>query len=157
MVWLIFALGLTVGFVAGVVLDDAFDLYLASRKERRMNKTARGFASSKVITTGLLILAVVLQLVVGVVMIVERGNRQEYDACTTRYQQEFAAAYQARITSSTEAANALEQVVRAVGAEDSAQFRLAVSEYLRLRDQQIRDQKKNPYPPLPDELCGAKP
>lgn len=159
MAWLIFALGLFVGFLAGVVLDDALDLYRASRKERRMTKPPRRSAASRVarwegLTPALLALAVLLQLAVGVVMIVERSNRAEYDACTTRWQQDFAAAYQARIASSTEAANALEQVIRAVGAEDPARFRVSIAEYLRLRDTQIRDQKKNPYPPLPDELCG---
>lgn len=150
----IFALGLLVGFLAGIALDDAFDLYRASRKERRMktSKPTRGTILGVVLS-----IAVLLQLGVGVLIIVERAARQEYADCTTRWQQSFAAAYQSRIESSTAASDALEAVIRAVDAEQPDRFREAVDDYLLLRDRQIKDQKRNPYPPLPDELCGEKP
>lgn len=155
-IWLLCALCLLVGFLAGVTLDDAFDLYLASRKERRMTKVPRKLSGRTLTAVGLAFV-VLLQLGVGVVMIVERSNRQEYEACTDRWQQNFAAAYQARIESSTEASNALEEVIRAVDAENPDRFRSTVDNYLKIRDTQIKDQAKNPYPALPDELCGEKP
>lgn len=151
---LLCALSLGVGFLAGIALDDALDLYRASRKERRMSRTK---PAGRTILGVLLSVAVALQLGVGVLIIFERAARQDYADCTTRWQQEFASAYRARIESSTAASDALEQVVRAVDAENPDRFRESVDAYLLLRDQQIKDQKRNPYPPLPDELCGEKP
>lgn len=166
---LLCALSLGVGFLAGIALDDALDLYRASRKERRMSKIEK--PNSRALLGILLAVAVVLQLGVGLLLIDARRDLADserrnadiaerlavYTDCTTRWQQSFAAAYQARIESSTAASDALEQVVRAVDAENPDRFRSAVDAYLLLRDRQISDQRRNPYPPLPDELCGEKP
>lgn len=152
-----FALGVCIG----VTFDDAWDLYRQSRKDRRMTATSNG--SRRLLGWTIIAIAVV-QVFVGIGLIKSRldlaaaeRDRASYETCTSRWQQEFASAYKARIASSTDAANALEQVVRAVGAEDPDRFRDAVHDYLVLRDAQIRDQKSNPYPPLPDELCGDRP
>lgn len=169
MTGLLCVLSLGVGFLAGIALDDALDLYRASRKERRMSQI--GKPNSRAILGVLLGFAVALQLGVGVLLIDARRDLADserrnadiaerltvYTDCTTRWQQSFAAAYQARVESSTAASNALEKVVRAVDAQDSDRFRDSVDAYLLLRDRQIKDQQRNPYPPLPDELCGEKP
>lgn len=165
MAWLIFVLGLLLGVLIGVVLRDALDLYRQSRQSRKardMNKVHPPKIQS--VLWLLLALAVVLQLGVGGLLVYSRFDEQNdrkardaYQACTTNWQQEFASAYKARIESSTEAANALEEVVRAVDSENPERFRRAVDDYLSLRDTQVKDQEKNPYPPLPDELCGEKP
>lgn len=166
---LLCVLCLCVGFLAGIALDDAFDLYRASRKERRMSKI--GKPNNRTVLGVLLSIAVALQLGVGLLLIDARRdlasserrgvevaeNLAVYTDCTTRWQQSFASAYRARIESSTAASDALEEVIRAVDAESPDRFRASVDAYLLLRDQQINDQKRNPYPPLPDELCGEKP
>lgn len=162
--WLCCLLCLLVGFLAGIALDDALDLIRSSRKARAMTVNNPHIPTGRTVMWAVLIFAVGVQVLVGGALIKSRfelqnaeRDRAEYESCSNRWQQDFATAYKARVKSSTEASNALEVVIRAVGAQDPDRFRAAVAEYLRLRDTQISEQQKNPYPPLPDELCGDKP
>lgn len=113
---------------------------------------------------GTLALAVAIQLVVGILLIDSRRDlsaaereRDAYATCTSRWQQQFAAAYKARIEVSIEERAALEEVVRSVAAQDQRRFDRAIDAYVATRDNQLDEQQQNPYPPLPNELCGEKP
>lgn len=163
MIWLVFTLGLLVGFLGGVVGRDAFDLYRDSRKERTMNDKHSG-GGANIFLTVLLGVVVAAQLFVGVLLIDSRRdladserNASDFAACNVRWQQEFAAAYQARVKASTDVTEALERVVRAVDAQDQSEFRDAVDAYIEVRDRQDREVDRNQYPPLPSELCGEAP
>jgi hypothetical protein len=150
---------LLIGFLVGVVLEDAYGLYRIARKDRPMPKP-----SGRQILGGVLVVAVVLQLLVGVLLIdarrdLSQSNREvdEYVSCTTGWQQDFAAAYRARIAVAEDTAAAMEEVVRSVAADNPERFDAAVADYIAVRDEQITEQRRRPYPPLPDELCGPMP
>lgn len=156
-------LSLLVGFLAGIALDDALDLYRHSRKAKDMKANVHP-PSSRTLWAVALAAVVAAQLIVGGMLIKSRldlqnaeRDRASYQACTNRWQQEFASAYLARLTASTDASAALERVIRGVDTEDIVRIRVAVDEYLELRAQQVKSQQRNPYPALPDDLCGETP
>lgn len=167
MIWLH---GLAVGLLAGVAMRDAFDLLMQSKKERKMS-TTRKVSLGRALATSVLVVGVVFQLVVGVLLIDSRRDqarseraaadaereRDNYSKCMDRYQQNFAAAYKARLEASTDVNNAIERVIRAVAMQNSDEFRDAIGAYIAVRDEQDQQRKDNPYPPLPDDLCGGKP
>lgn len=101
-----------------------------------------------------LVLTLVLNTVVGVLLITTRQSTAAYSRCTAEWQQQFGEAYRARVAASSAVDNAMDGVVRAVAAEDSEAFKLAVQKYVGLRDEQAETRKKNPLPPLPEVLCG---
>lgn len=149
------------GVLAGVVLDDALDLYRASRKDRPMRLH---LPNGRTLLGAALVVAVLLQFAVGVMLIDARRDldnsvrrQSEFAACNVRWQQSFAAAYQARVRASADVTEALEQVVRAVDTQNPNRFREAVTTYIELRDRQDREVRRNQYPPLPAELCGEAP
>lgn len=73
--------------------------------------------------------------------------------CVANYSQQFSAAYQARLASSS--TPQLDDVLKAADQKDTAAFNKALDQYLAARDQQIAEQQRNPYPPLPDTFCGG--
>ena len=152
---LLCTLSLLVGFLIGITLDDALALYRASRKDRHMSRV-KVPAARTILAIGLVI-GVILQLGVGVFIIFERAARVGYAECNAQWQQKFAAAYSTRLVASSESSEALEAVVRSVRSNDRAKIDAAIDAYLVIRDRQVRQQERNPYPALPDELCGARP
>lgn len=151
------ALAFCVGFACGVLLDDAWDLYREQLKETHMRKLSiprpRRPSFRQVAAFGL-VLAVVMQLAVGAMLIFTRLATDQYARCTAQWQQQFGSAYAARIDASTEVSTAIDDIVTSVGAEDQTAFREAVTRYLAVRAQQDKDRAQNPYPPLPQALCG---
>lgn len=147
---LVGALGLLVGFLIGVVFDDALDLFRASRRERDMNRSSIGRGA----LAGGLVVAVVLQVTVGVLLILTRHATGDYAACTGRWQQDFSVAYKTRLADSIPVQNALDNLIRAVASQDRAKFQASLARYVKLRDAQEKGRKENPLPPLPETLCG---
>lgn len=147
---------LLVGFLAGIALDDALDLYRHSRKAKNMKANVHP-PSGRTMWTIALAVVVLAQILVGGLLIKTRIDNADYVSCTSKWQQDFASAYQARLTASTDASAALERVIRGVDSEDLGRIRVAVDEYLELRSEQVKSQQSNPYPALPDQLCGETP
>lgn len=150
MIALFFALGLLLGFLVGVVIRDALDL-LASRKEKRMPLSSPAHR----LFTVAFVVSLLFNSAVGVLLIVTRKSAEDYSRCTADWQQEFAAAYQARLAASIDVSEAMDAVVRAVYAQDREAFAKSVRAYVKTRDQQESDRADNPLPPLPDRVCGA--
>lgn len=158
--WTIFGLGLTLGFVSGIALDDAYALYRAWRSEihggepmpteaaRRHRSRLTIFA----ITSFVAVLA--LNAAVGFLLIVTREDAADYAACVGRWQQSFTVAYKARVEASQAVDDAMDGVVLAVSHKDNEEFQTAVRTYLALRSQQDKDRERNPLPPLPEDVCG---
>lgn len=151
MIALVGFLGLVVGFLIGVVFDDALDLIRASRKERDMNRRTRVGRGA---LAAALAVAVLMQVTVGVLLILTRNTSANYAECTGRWQQSFSEGYQARLSDSIPVQNALDDLIRAVAAQDRETFKAALARYVKLRDAQERGRKANPLPPLPETLCG---
>lgn len=148
MIALIFALGLLVGLLVGVVLRDAIDLL--TRKEKRMPLSS---PAHRMFTIAFVI-SLLFNSLVGVLLIVTRQSSETYARCTAEWQQEFAAAYQARLAASMDVDTALDAVIRAVNSKDREGFAKSVRAYVRTRDQQETDRADNPLPPLPARVCG---
>lgn len=147
------ALGLLVGFAIGFVARDALD-QLSSRKARSMHED-RKIPVVSVVGVVALVLTVGLNAIVGVLLMTTRQSTERYSRCTADWQQEFAAAYQARLAASVDVDEALDAVIRAVYANNTDAFRRAVRTYVSMRDQQEKDRARNPFPPLPERVCGA--
>lgn len=153
MIWLVFALGLLLGFLVGVVMRDAFDLYRSSRKAAPHMKTEPRPVPRVLI--GLLILTLLLNGIVGVLLILTRQSTAAYTSCSATWQQQFGEAYQARLDASVAVSGAMDDVVTAVATDDRDGFREAVQRYVRIRAEQDAERKRNPLPPLPETLCGT--
>lgn len=154
MIWLVFALGLLLGFLVGVVMRDALDLYRSSRKAAPSMKTPPR-PIPRHLLAGLLILTLVLNTAVGVLLILTRQSTAAYTSCAASWQQQFGEAYQARLDASVAVSGAMDDVVKAVAAEDPKAFRDAVQRYVRIRAEQDAERRRNPLPPLPETLCGS--
>lgn len=147
---LVAASGLVVGFLAGVVFDDAFDLYRSSRKERPMSPTR-----SHALNRWLLTIAIVANGVTAGFLIYQRAESAEFTRCTAEWQTDFYNAYQPRSQSVADTLLALDDVVSSVAKQDREEFSKALNKYQRLRRQQIADRKANPLPELPEDACGG--
>lgn len=100
------------------------------------------------------VISLLFNSIVGVLLIITRQSSEQYARCTADWQQEFAAAYQARLAASMDVDTALDAVIRAVNAKDPEAFKKAVRTYVQMRDQQENDRADNPLPPLPERVCG---
>lgn len=147
-------LAFCVGFASGVLLDDAWDLYRESLKENPMAKIKLRKPTFRQLAAFGLVLAVAMQVIVGVMLIFTRLATDNYAKCTADWQQQFQQAYEPRASASAEVDKSIDDIVTSVGMDDSAAFRAAVSRYLAVRAQQDKDRQENPYPPLPQVLCG---
>ena len=108
-----------------------------------------------VVGTIALVLTLALNAIVGVLLMTTRQSTERYSRCTAEWQQEFAAAYRARLAASVDVDEALDAVIHAVYARDRDAFAKSVRHYVRTRDKQESDRAKNPLPPLPERVCGA--
>lgn len=161
MIWLVFALGLTVGVLLGVVLEDALMLLRSARKENPVSLHLPRIhtPSTRTMLVAGLVVGVLTQVIVGVLLILTYNQTQSYSRCTATWQQEFSQAYQPRARAHAEASEAMDDIVKAVAGgvhtpQEEAAMLVAVDRYLAVRAQQDRDREANPYPPLPQTLCG---
>jgi len=116
--------------------------------------TARKISVVTVAGIVALVLTLALNAVVGVLLIQTRRSANDYAACSAQWQQQFGTAYRARVAASIEVDTAQDAVFRAVAANDPDAFKVALAEYIKVRDQQKSERAKNPLPPLPEQLCG---
>lgn len=151
---LLFLLGLFLGFAIGFIAREVIDPWLSSRKANAMPQ-ARKVPVVSVVGMIALVLTVSLNAIVGVLLVTTRQSTERYSRCTADWQQEFAAAYQARLAASVDVDKALDDVIRAVYAQDREAFAKSVRAYVRTRDRQASQRAKNPLPPLPERVCGA--
>lgn len=145
---LVGALGLVVGFLAGVVFDDALDLYRASRKERPMP------TRSHTLNRWLLVIVLAINSLLAGFLIVQRAHTAEFTSCTAEWQSDFLAAYEVRSDAASDVQHALDALLDAVDDEDRARFAEALSSYQELRRNQIATRRATPLPPLPERVCG---
>lgn len=153
MIWLVFALGLLVGFLVGIVSGDALDLYRASRKDRPMSPSNTGWKRGLPVVA--LVVTVALNVVVGLLLILTRESTARYTECSADWQQQFGTAYRARLDASIDVGTAMDGVLMAVDSNDPSSFNTAVDRYVALRQAQDRERRANPLPPLPETLCGT--
>lgn len=148
------------GFLSGVVYNDALDLYRAARKESDM-PTSR--ITNRVLTAGLYI-ALVLNFLLGVMLIQQRAtvantarDFASYSRCTADWQRDFYEATSARYNAAKAVSSAMDEVIKAVATKDTERFRVAITKYLAVREEQNSERRRSPLPPLPDKVCGAAP
>lgn len=156
-IWQTFGLGLTLGFIAGVALRDAWDLYRAEKTERADREHMPHRAGQRRLTLfGISALVFVLAINAGLaaLLIFVRLKTEEYAQCTADWQQQFSVAYLARTTSAGQVSDALDGVITAVAKEDREGFAEAVQNYVKIREEQEKAREANPLPPLPAVLCG---
>lgn len=104
----------------------------------------------------LLVAAVGANVLNGVLLIKTRLEAGDTARCIAVYNQQFSEAYRARVASSDDAMKALDRIVAAVEERDPVELRQSVAEYLAFREKVQHDQRTNPYPPLPTQLCGPE-
>lgn len=153
--WAWLSLGVGLGFTVGILWDDALIRFRNARKERKLPTRRLTKPTYRQMLGGGLILVGVLQVIVGALLVLTYVRTAEYTECTASWQQQFGSAYAARIEASTEVSTAIDDIVTSVGAEDPTAFNVAVTKYLQVRAQQDKDRASNPYPELPQTLCGS--
>lgn len=153
MIWLIFTLGLAVGFLIGVTTRDAFDLIKPSRPARRKESLVLSTPAHRRITL-LLVVTLLANMLVGVLLIITRKSAEDYSKCSAAWQQAFATGYQARYDAARAVDLSIDKILRSLVAGDDEQAKRDGVAYVALRDRQIREQAKNPLPPLPEGVCG---
>lgn len=153
MIAMVGSLGLLVGFLIGFAARDAIDLIRHPRKETPMPGSSQ--RTRRVLYVGLAI-SLILNVATGILVGVTLTSTNAYSRCSAEWQQDFSVAYKARVSARASVDNALDKVVTAVALEDPRLFRRAVARYIRLRDQQIKKQERNPLPALPQTTCGKR-
>lgn len=142
--------GLVIGFLAGVVFDDALDLYRSSRKERPVSPTR-----NHTLNRWLLTIVLIVNAALAVMLIWQRADSAEFDRCTADWQSDFATVYKNRSDSAADSQKALDTLLDAVEKSDRDEFQAALENYQKLRRTQIADRKANPLPELPETACGV--
>lgn len=95
--------------------------------------------------------------------IVESVAARRIVACQTAYVNAFADALDARTQASTDAQDALDQLVTTIGGTFTSPpspgrgqaVQKAITDYLASRDRVKRQQRAHPYPPAPRDLCPS--
>lgn len=178
-IYLVHALGWSAsGAVVGVLLDRGVlalqQIARATTQEEPVaapdqpahgRKLQRQFGRS-VVPAVLVVLAIVTA--VTSVVTARTNNAQDMEtrrvvACQAAYANGFADALEARSTATTEAQNALDDLMATVGqlttsnageaVETRERFRAALAAYLGKRAEAKKQQQQNPYPPPPRDLC----
>lgn len=156
MTWTIGLLGFLVGFLCGVVFQDAWKLLPQRRRKKMAEKSPLQWFSGNLLTV-VLIVSVLFNLLVGILLIQQRAASEDYSTCNAEFQGEFQASYEARSNAAAQTSAAIDKIVLAVGSfspEDMGRLRGAVDNYLTVREQQKIQRENNPIPEPPDELCG---
>lgn len=156
---LLFGLGIALGFLVGIAADDALDLYRASRKERPHMRLDVEINPRKWFTRRRVLVAfgafvVLVQFTVGVLLILTYTSTSRYTECSATWQEQFGRSYAARSQAATEVSAAIDRVVVAVDAQNRAETRTALDNYLEVRQDQDRARRLAPLPEPPDVLCG---
>jgi uncharacterized membrane protein YcjF (UPF0283 family) len=103
-----------------------------------------------------------LLIVLGVATAVQSYVQSEATArlteCQTAYANGFADALDARSQATSEAQNALDELLSTVAAitptpEGRNQFREALADYLKKRAEAKKTQQEHPFPPAPRDVC----
>lgn len=147
--WIV--LSFLTGFLAGIAARDAYDLLHVRRSREAVVPLS---TPRNRLMTLILAVTILLNSVAAGLLLLTRKSAEDYASCTAEWQQEFAAAYQARLAASIDVSEAMDDVVRAVYLQDKAGFAKAVTKYVKTRDQQEADRASNPLPSLPDRVCG---
>jgi len=84
----------------------------------------------------------------------QRQDSAAFTHCTAEWQDDFLTAYEAGSRAALDVSNAMDDVVKAVSAQDPQAFRKAIRHYLSVRAQQNEERAKHPLPPLPSVRCG---
>lgn len=166
--------GVSVGFVAGVALDDAVDLWLhrfgrSTVKGSRMIRSTVTRINPRVVALWALIVGVAVNSVLGLLLIQQRAVTQEntdrtrqlagqlvnLTTCLATYQRDFTDVYTARAAAAGDASRALDRLVFAVDAGDPDRFERALDNYVDVRGEQDAERADNPLPEPPTELCGV--
>lgn len=160
---LVFIVGLILGAVLGHEVDDLVVVAKAAWRGHHVALTTehdRVVRSGRSLTRSTLILLAVLvvaQVGIGVAQIVTYARQQNLSKCVNEYNQQFSVAYNARLSASQEASDALDAIVAAISKDDQTAFRAAVADYVAQRDKVKKAQVTNPFPAVPDTFCGGDP
>lgn len=177
--YLLHALGWSVsGAVVGVLLDRGVlalqqiarattqeEHVEAAERPARRHQMRRRFGGSVVpaVLVALAIVTAVQSVVTARTNDAQDEETRRVQKCQLVYANGFADALEARSTATTEAQNALDELMSTVGqlttgnpgeaAETRAKFRQALDAYLSKRAEAKKQQQQNPYPPPPRDLC----
>lgn len=163
--WQWLTLTFTLGFIAGFVFDDAYEMFRDSmrRKEAPVKTTttaeneapASQRSQNRLNYLGIVMVVMTLSLVlVTVLFIFTLSKITDYSQCTSVWQQQFGQAYTARVAANEQVDSAMDDIVFAVASDDKEDFAKAVNAYVAVRAKQDAERIKNPVPPLPEVLCG---
>lgn len=159
LILLVGASSFIVGVLVGVALDDARDQLREFRNERKPMPRKDSRTS-----IWLLIIVLALNFVVSGFLIKTRidttnvaARQAAFTKCVADYNQNFSAAYRARLAPAAAATEALDKVMLSVADKDRDAFAAALKNYVDLRTKAKASQAQNPYPPLPDDYCGPVP
>lgn len=149
------------GVAVGVVAKDLWAEHqrrkhaLASKSEDERRKARHEW---NVMTgLGLSLLAIALATgITGVLLLLSRQATERYSECTAQWQEQFSRAYSARSDASLQVNEAIDAVIYAVSANDDKGFDVAVSNYVKVREEQNQKRLQSPLPPLPEVLCGKR-
>lgn len=171
------ALGLLVGFLAGVAVSDAFEILGREKMmvHRRNCRPLRIIKNLPMLLVGIfvaILAACSVLLIVQNARLTDAQNRARealatvqktnddlasFSSCVALYQQSFGVAYQARYVASVQVSAAMDEIVRAVASGNQVAIHRAIDNYIRVREHQQMKQLENPLPPLPTTLCGEPP
>lgn len=143
------------GVFVGREVDDTYYLARDWVKGRRPMAADRKERRRQNVLLGLLVVALASNVLVGVLLQVSRIQQGDFTRCSADYDQQFSQAYRARLAASTEATEALDRLVMAVDSRDDAEFQNALDNYVKLRTKAKATAQANPYPPLPESVCGV--
>lgn len=154
------------GFLCGVLVGraarDVHRIATAVTDEdgERMPPPHRPRWTERAPSTSLIAIVVVLLGIVTVVQgIVQSDATERVTRCQIKYSNDFSDALDARTRASTDAQNALDQLLTTVGdtlngnASARPRIQQAINDYLAKRAAVKNEQAQHPYPPPPRETC----
>lgn len=127
-IWTAAGLGMVVGFLCGVTIDDALDMWRASALSRGKPFRIRRPSQTTLLAVGLATVLVV-NGVIGVALIGQRARSDAFAQC---------------LETSGQAQRALDAIVFAVASDDRGKLNSALKDYIALRSRP------------PSELCGVR-
>ncbi len=152
--------GLLVGFFVGRSTVAATAIIDAAQGEGNgMPDTSAPKKRRRVTSNGVIAFMLILLGTATAVQSYVQGEATErLTQCQTAYANGFADALDARASASSEAQDALDDLLTTVAAitptpAGRENFRLALDEYLSKRAEAKRAQADNPYPPAPRDVC----
>lgn len=153
--------GLVVGYLMGrsTVAVEAIADAVQDEGDAVSNKATTGKRRMRFTSNGVIAVVLIgLGIATAVQTYVQGEATARLTACQTAYANGFADALDARSKASSDAQDALDELLSTVAAiaptpNGRDQYRAALEEYNAKRTEAKRTQAENPYPPAPRDVC----